>query len=378
MRVEILFWFSLIFIFYAYWGYPLMLAALSFVRSREVKRGSCSPNVSFIITAYNEEKRIREKIENTLRQDYPKEKMEIVVASDGSTDRTDEIVLSYRSAGVRLVRPNEGKGKENAQRYAVEATSGEILVFSDVATILNEDGVRRIVENFNDPTVGCVSSIDRMIDAAGGTGGEGAYVRYEMLLRKLESKVNTLVGLSGSFFAARREVCRPWSIDLQSDFNTLLNSVKGGLRGVLDPASVGYYKNIADETKEYQRKIRTVLRGIHVLMRQLSLLNPFRYGMFSWQLFSHKVCRWCVPFAMIAALVANLLLISGSPFYAGIFTLQGIFYATALLGIIFRRILNLSLLKIPAFFVLVNVSILQAWYRYLKGERVVRWEPSTR
>lgn len=227
--LEVLFWSSILFVFYAYAGYPLLLKAFSSVRSHSVRKGPIAPNVSFIITAYNEEKRIEAKLKNTLEQIYPKEKLEIIVASDCSSDKTDQIVLSHQMSGVRLVRAPERKGKENAQRYAVERASGEILIFSDVATILEPDGVRNIVENFNDETVGCVSSVDRFIDSDGKISGEGAYVKYEMLLRSLESRFNSVVGLSGSFFAARREVCREWAVDLQSDFNTLINSIKIGL-----------------------------------------------------------------------------------------------------------------------------------------------------
>jgi glycosyltransferase involved in cell wall biosynthesis len=376
--VEWIFWGSLAFMFYAYAGYLLVLVGLSIFKSRPVLGGDIQPMVSFIITAYNEESRIKEKIENSLKQQYPKERLEIVVASDCSIDQTDEIVLSYASSGVRLIRAAERKGKEAAQKLAVSQTSGEVLVFSDVATTLPCEGIANIVKAFNDPTVGCVSSVDRFVDAHGNLSGEGAYVKYEMLLRQLETKVNTLVGLSGSFFAARRAVCSPWADDLQSDFNTLLNSMRVGLRGISDPNSVGYYKNLSDEKKEYQRKVRTVLRGIAVLMRSLPMLNPFRYGMFAWQLFSHKLCRWLVPFAMIGACVSNVMLATQSMFYGMLLLGQLLFYATAAAYAAFQWMPKNSLFRLPSFFVLVNLSILDAWLRYFRGDRVFRWEPSKR
>lgn len=375
--METLFWCAVIFIVYAYAGYPLLLLALSCCRHRQVKKGNISPTVSFIITAYNEENRIREKIENSLALNYPRDRLELIVASDCSTDQTDGIVQSFRTHGVRLVRAAQRHGKEAAQKLGVEAASGEILVFSDVATILPPEAISNIVKNFYDPTVGCVSSVDKIIDAQGNISGEGAYVRYEMLLRSLETEANTLVGLSGSFFAARREVCRNWRAELQSDFNTLLNAVQAGLRGVSDPESVGFYKTIADESKEYERKVRTVLRGIAVFMKSLPMLNPFRHGLFSWQLLSHKLCRWLVPGALIVAFVSNLFLLSHSPWYRFIFVLQLCFYVVAAGGIkvnLFSR----TFLKLPAFFVVVNLSILTAWFRYLRGERLVTWKPSER
>ena len=202
---EVMFWGSLVFIFYAYAGYLLALVVLSLFRNRTVLVGDIQPTVSFVITAYNEEARIKDKIENTLKQQYPQGRLEIVVASDCSSDSTDEIVRSYASSGVRLIRAPERRGKEAAQKLAVSQTSGEVLVFSDVATTLPPQGIANIVKSFNDPTVGCVSSVDRFVDAQGNLSGEGAYVQYEMLLRRLETKVNTLVGLSGSFFACAED-----------------------------------------------------------------------------------------------------------------------------------------------------------------------------
>lgn len=374
---ETAFWSAILFICYTYAGYPVLLKMACLIRDRPVKKGPIEPAVSFIITAYNEEKRIAAKIDNTLQQTYPRAKLEIIVASDCSSDRTDEIVRGYQGQGVRLVRAPERKGKEHAQKLAVEAAIGDILVFSDVATILDHDGIANAVTNFDDATVGCVSSVDKFVDEHGNISGEGAYVKYEMLLRNLETRLNSVVGLSGSFFAARKEVCGDWAVDLQSDFNTLFNAMKRGMRGVSDPDSIGYYKNIADERKEFDRKVRTVTRGIAVFMRSLSLLNPFRYGVFSWQLLSHKLCRWLVPFAMIAAFVSNAVLASRSPFYFYAFVAQLLFYGVAVVGLS-TQLSQQRAVKLLSFFVLVNVSILKAWYGYLRGDRLLVWEPSKR
>lgn len=378
LYVEAVFWMSVGFIVYAYAGYPLALFLISLARSRPVRKKPVQPTVALIITAHNEERRILEKLNNSLLLEYPRERLDIVVASDCSTDATDKIVKSFEASGVRLVRSEAKGGKEAAQKLAVESTTAEVLVFSDTATILEPRAIATIVSNFSDETVGCVSSVDRFIDVDGVVSGEGAYVRYEMSLRRLETQVNTLVGLSGSFFAARRGVCQNWAPDLQSDFNTLLNSVRVGLRGVADSDSVGFYRNLADQRKEYERKVRTVVRGISVFMRSLSLLNPIRYHLFAWQLFSHKLCRWLVPFAMIIALITNGVLAASSGFYQATLLAQATFYALALAYIATRRIPSLGLLRLPSFFVMVNVSILDAWVRYLRGERIVSWNPSKR
>lgn len=371
MMLPTLFWCSVGLVLYAYFGYPCLLMAMSAMANRRVRRAPNSCAVTFIITAHNEVARIAAKIENTLAQHYAGP-LEIIVASDCSTDGTDRIVSAY-APRVRLVRAPERRGKEAAQQLAVDAASGEILIFSDVATALARDAVATITENFADPTVGCVSSIDRFVDAGGRISGEGAYVRYEMFLRTLEARVNTLVGLSGSFFAARRAVCRNWAADRQSDFNTLLNSVKLGLRGVLDPLSVGYYRPITDPRCEFQRKVRTVVRGMGVFVANLGMLNPLRYGLFAWQLTSHKLCRWLVPWAMITALGTNGLLATQSPGWVAMLGAQLGFYAAIAGGWVGNRSL-----RIPYYFFVANLAILIAWCRYARGERMVSWNPSER
>lgn len=377
--MTIIFWFSVIAVAYAYFGYPLLLVLLSYSRNHKIKRDfSYCPKVSFIVTVHNEEKRIEDKIANTIALDYPPGNLEIIFASDASTDGTDEIVSSHK--GLKLVRPEERKGKEYAQKCAIDQSAGEILVFSDVATILKEDAIRNIVANFADNMVGCVSSVDRFIEENGSLSGEGAYVKYEMFLRKLESDVNTLVGLSGSFFAARRIVCKEWAIDLQSDFNTVLNSMKLNLRGILDRNTLGYYKNIADEKKEFERKTRTVLRGISVLARNLPLLNPFAYGLFAWQLFSHKLCRWLVPLFLLTALISNTMILFSGYVYLTMFFMQIAFYLLAGSCLLFSRNIEKAnkIVRIPYYFMMVNIAIGVAWWRFFMGQRAVFWQPTER
>lgn len=375
--IEFFFWTCAAFVFYAYAGYPLALFALARLRSRPVDRADITPRVSLVITARNEENRIRAKIENTLALDYPSACLDVIVASDCSTDGTHAIVQEYAARGIRLVVSPERRGKEFAQQLAIAASSMDILVFSDVATELEPQGLRCIVRNFADATIGCVSSVDRVIGPDGRVSGEGAYVRYEMLLRSLETRLGSVVGLSGSFFAARRDVCRVWAVDLPSDFTTLLNTWRCGLRGISDPESVGYYRDLADGRREYSRKVRTIVRGMAALLRHLELLNPFRYGIASWQLFSHKVCRWLVPFALVGLFVSNLLLMPRSGLYAvlGIAQLAG--YGIATVGLL-RREPPSGFRRLLTFLVLANVSTLNAWYDLLRGRRFVTWEPSRR
>jgi glycosyltransferase involved in cell wall biosynthesis len=375
--VRVVFWAAVGLVLYAYLGYPLLLALIGALRPRRVRRGPVTDVVSVIIAAHNEERRIRGKLENTLAQGYDRDELDVIVASDCSTDGTDEIVRSFAPMGVRLVRSPERTGKEAAQRRAIGAARGEILIFSDVGTTLPPGGIRELVKSFADPSVGCVSSVDRVIDRSGRVSGEGAYVRYEMLLRRLETTAGSVVGLSGSLFAARRTVTRPWPVDVPSDFNTVLNSVRLGLRGVSDPESRGDYTTVDSDSKEFERKVRTVVRGIAAVARNRQLLNPLRYGLFAWQLWSHKVCRWLVPLFLLLALVSNGALI-GEPAYLALFLAQIGFYGAACLGIRARRLERTRLLRVPAFLILANASIVSAWYRYACGRRVVSWSPSER
>ncbi len=378
--MKFLFWFSLVFIIYTYLGYPLLLLILSHLRKRDVLKGDILPKVSFIIAAYNEERQIKDKIENTLAIDYPRDKFEIIIVSDASTDKTDSIIKSYVPCGIKFVRLSERRGKETAQKQGIDISTGDILVFSDVATILRPDAVLNIVKNFQDSAVGCVSSTDRILSEGKAESGESLYVRYEMFLRKLESKCYSLVGLSGSFFAARREVCFPWSIDCNSDFNVVLNSVKKGLRGVLDLSSIGYYKSTPGRRKEYRRKLRTIVRGMHTFFKNISLLNFVKYKIFSLQLFSHKLCRWLVPFALINLFFSNfyILFTNKNIFYNYSFVAQCLFYIVGFVSMKLKNFSSFSIFKISSFFIIVNLSVLNAWLLYLKGKKIMYWEPTER
>jgi glycosyltransferase involved in cell wall biosynthesis len=364
-------------IFHSYLGYPISLLIIGYFIKKDVHRSPCFPNVTMIITAHNEEKRLKLKIENTLEIVYPKERLQILIASDGSTDGTNWIAESYKVQGVELLSIPVRGGKEKAQAEALKCAKGDVIVFTDVATMVEPLGLERIVSNFADDSIGSVSSEDRFIGRDGSPSGEGFYVRYEMLVRRLESRVNSLVGLSGSFFAARKSVCQDFSGDMQSDFRTLLNCVRMGLRGVSDPEATGSYLDVSDSKREFDRKVRTVLRGLTVFFRHMEFLNFIRYGFFSYQYFCHKLLRWLVPLFLIAAFTANAFLAVGSRIYLVLFIGQASFYCIALWGFKGKHASG-NVIKIPYYFLTVNASILVAWWRYLRRERIVMWTPSER
>ena len=380
MTMLLIFISSVFLVFFAYFGYPVTLATLRLFIHFKYEKSYIFPKVTLIITAYNEEKRIRQKLDNTIQLDYPKNELQIIVASDGSSDQTNKIVQEYSDKGVELLDVKDRKGKENAQKEAIKIANGEIIVFSDTATILDKNGLEEIVANFADRSIGCVSSEDKMIGTDGNTGGgEGFYVKYEMWLRKLECSVNSVVGLSGSFFAARKEVCQDFSPKMQSDFRTLLSSMRKGMRGVSDPQAIGYYHDIKDTSKEFNRKVRTVIRGLTVFFNNLEFLNFFEFGLFSYQYICHKLLRWLVPFFLILAFISNAILAIKGGLLLYVFIGHLLFYMMAFAGFIGnKKLSSIIAVKIPKFFIVVNASILVAWIKYLKGERLTMWNPSVR
>jgi cellulose synthase/poly-beta-1,6-N-acetylglucosamine synthase-like glycosyltransferase len=378
---------------YSYFIYPLVLLAARHApfAARAVRRRAAAgaeeigyaPRISLIITAHNEEERLGPKLENSLAVDYDPALLEIIVASDGSTDRTDAIALSH--PGVKLVQVKVRKGKEHAQKHAILQSSGEILVFTDVATLLDRESIRLLARHFRDPAIGALSSTDKLIGEDGKPSGEGLYVRYEMLLRRLESDVRGLVGLSGSFFAARRPVCMLWAENLPSDFNTVLNCARLGYRAVSDDAVIGYYRDIKKGQSEFQRKVRTLVRGITAFFANLELLDFRRFGFFSFQLASHKLMRWLAPVFLILLIPATVAgLASGGPGEPGTYAAyaaagaQILFYGLALIGCFSVAAQESPLVKVPFFFAQVNAAILAAWVKYLRGERITMWAPSKR
>ena len=378
--LKFLFYFAAVLCIYSYFLYPLILKVIpprQKPQLRNVEEESL-PALSLIITVHNEEGRIREKLENSLVIDYPSNRLEIIVASDCSTDGTEEIVAAFAGKDVQLVRADERKGKEYAQWCAIEQSKGEIIVFSDVATQIPPNALRVMVREFQDQKVGAVSSEDRFISKDGKLAGEGAYVRYEMWLRSLESDRGGLVGLSGSFFAARREVCERWDFSTCSDFNVARNCIRLGLIAINCPGMVGYYPDLADPKKEYLRKVRTVLRGISAIPRHAWVLNPFRNTLFAFEVWSHKIMRWTVPWFMLLFFFITLLLQGEGMIFTLALLVQLVFYALALAGWISDKLQENTVIRIVYFFVQSNIAIAHATIQFFTGKRVLVWVPSKR
>lgn len=375
--MEYIFWVSLLAVAYSYFGYPLLLVVVGMLGPCPLRRNAShyTPSVTIIVPAYNEAAVIGRKIENLLALDYPLDLLQIIVVSDGSTDGTDTLAEEAASDGcLTLIRITERRGKANALNTGLGEATGEIVVFSDSSIMLDPGALRAIVASFGDLSVGCVSGEDHIPDG----GGEGLYGRYELFLRNRESSIGSIVGASGSFYAQRRDLCKPFVDGLAPDFLSVLNTVEAGYRAVTEPAAFGVMSAVANPDEEFRRKVRTLLRGMTTLWDKRALLNPFRYGRFAWILLSHKVMRWLVPFFLVLLLFSNIALAS-HPFYLVMLVLQGLFYSIAVLA--WRRVLGLQnrvLGKVPLYFSAANLAVAFAWVKFLLGTRQELWEPTRR
>ncbi|MFN2454905.1 MAG: glycosyltransferase family 2 protein [Pyrinomonadaceae bacterium] len=372
------FWLSAAAIFYTYAGYPVLLFVVSRLRPRAIKRAEWTPTVSVIITAYNEERDLRAKLENTLALDYPADKLEIIVASDCSNDRTDEIAREFAARGVRLHRQAERLGKTAAQNAAVERAQGDFILFSDATTLYQPDVLRQMMPNFADPEIGCVAGRLIYVDPGNSSVGQGAksYWGYESFLKKHESRVCSLIGASGCLYGVRRAAYVPMYNEACSDFLIATKMVEQGLRAVYEPAAVCTEETNQRVDKELRMRVRVITQTFTDLWRHRAIMNPLRSGFYAVQLLSHKVLRYLVPFFLIEIFIASMVLAPHSIFYAAALVAQLCFYGAAAASWLLEQIgARNRLLAIPQYFVLANLASLMAFYKFLSGERYARWEP---
>jgi cellulose synthase/poly-beta-1,6-N-acetylglucosamine synthase-like glycosyltransferase len=375
---ELIFWLSAAALLYTYLGYPLLLLIVSRLRAYPVRRADWTPVVSVIITAYNEERDLAAKLENTLALDYERDKLEVIVASDCSTDSTDEIARSFASRGVRLYRQPVRLGKTAAQNAAIREARGEIILFSDATTHYQPDVLRIMNRNFADPAVGCVAGRLVYVDPARSSVGRGArsYWGYETFLKRHESRAGSLIGASGCLYAVRRSAYVPLYDEACSDFLIATKMVEQGLRAVYEPEAVCTEETNRRTDKELRMRVRVITQTFTDLWRHRAMMNPLRSGLYAIQLLSHKVMRYLVPFFLILILLASVALAPRSLFYAVVLLAQLLFYATAALSYALERFgVHTRLLALPQYFLVANLASLIAGYKFLSGERYARWEP---
>jgi len=383
--VKAVFWVSLFMVFYAYLGYPLLLWMISRLKlagdPTKNGRSKCdSQKVSLLISAFNEEAVIEQKVVNSLSLDYPKDLLEIIVISDGSTDRTREIVEQYADKGI-ILRHYEGRiGKTECLNRTVPLAQGSILVFSDANSHYDRRAITELVKHFMDKKVGFVTGWTKYLSEENGSSADslGMYARIEFWTKTLESIVDSCVGADGAIFAIRKGLYKPLHPYDINDFVIPLQINRQGYKGLLEKNAFCLEKS-AGGKGEFLRQVRITNRTIRAIFKNAGLLSPLRYGIFSFELFSHKICRFLVPFFLIMLMSANVILLRNGAIYLILFTLQVFFYLSALLKNAGRNVKYLpGFISLFNTFVLVNAAVFWGWVTYLQGKTFTTWAPTQR
>jgi cellulose synthase/poly-beta-1,6-N-acetylglucosamine synthase-like glycosyltransferase len=386
MIAAIIFWLALGLIVYAYAGFPLLLLVRARIwRSAAVIRtASIEPPVSMIVVAHNEAATIAAKIENAYSLDYPADKLEVIIASDGSDDGTNEIVAEYDRPGLRLlILPRSGKIP--ALNAAVMQARGEVLVFSDANSMFAPNALRALVAPFADMRVGAVGGNQCYVREGAqhmASSGERLYWKYDRMLKTAQSRVGSITAATGAIHAIRRELFQPVPTGVSDDYMTSTRAVASGYRLVFEPAAIAYETVAPSERAEFSRKMRIIVRGLRGLWITRDLFNPIRYGFYSVQLFAHKFLRWSICWLLLTLFASALLLFTRAPIYRWAVYAQSGFYACAALGMALHntaagRQRAGRILGLPFYFCLANYAALLAWFQVLRGRRLDVWS-STR
>lgn len=374
--IEIIFWFLILLILYCYLGYPLILIVLGLFLRKKIKKEEITPPVSLLTPVYNEEKIIRKKIENSLSLNYPKDKLEIIVASE-SDDRTNEIVKKYKDRGVKLFAYPDRKGKPYTIYRTLPECQGEIIVFTDANGMFQKDALKKLVRNFADPKIGCVSGELRYINPQKSAIGEseGIYWRYEVFIKNLESKIHSLLGANGSIYAMRKKLYRPLSKYRGDDFDLPIRVLQQGYGVVLEPEAISEEEVYAEAIKEFKRKVVIVgwhFRGALVLLEKSLKKNQHPLV---FQLISHKILRWLVGFFLVLLFFSNVFLLE-KPLYFLFFAGQVGFYSLAIWGYLHKKEKKKTnpLVNLIYYFCLVNLAALIGVVKGIFNLQKPTWE----
>jgi len=377
IMLETIFWLLVFLIIYCYIGYPLILIILGFFFGKKVDKGEITPPLSLLIPVYNEEKIIQKKIENSLELDYPKEKLEIVVASE-SNDATNEVVKKYQNKKVKLFSFSERKGKQHTIYQVLPRCQGEIVVLTDANGIFEKDALKKLVRNFKDPRIGCVSGeLKYNNPEKSGVGeSEGIYWRYENFLKKTESKLFSLLGANGSIYAIKKELYRPLSEVRGDDFDLPIRVLEQGYGVVWEKEAVSKEDVYPEAVEELKRKVVIVgwhFRGALILLKE-SLIKKFQPFLI-FQLISHKIFRWLIGFFLIFIFISNIFLLKNYCFLI-FFLIQLLFYLLAFLGYLKdkRGAKVNKLVGLIYYFTMVNFAALVGVARGVLGRQGPTWE----
>ena len=373
---ERVFWISVGMLLYVYLGYPALLALIAPFCRRPNKQPGYYPRVSILIAAYNEEAHIGQKLAETLALEYPLEKMEILVVSDGSTDHTDAIVAHCTDPRVKLLRIEARKGKTNAQNEGVKQCSGEVIVFSDATAVYHPKAIQYLACQYEDPRIGAVSGRYQYFDPKGEspTGlGSIAFWNYENMLKKLQSRISTLTGCSGCIYSVRKSVYTPLPAAACSDLVEPLHVVRKGYRVMFEDRALAHEETTKSSKEEFVMRVRVAAHGIAGVLSFPDLLNFWRHGWVSFQLISHKILRWLVPFALILLLLSNALLLN-RPVFLIFFLLQMLFYLTGFVSMLIPMHRRWTPLGLPLYFCIIHLAALVSIISLSRGHRYIMWE----
>lgn len=367
-------------VLYTYFGYFIAVIVLGKILRKKVLKTAIEPHVTMLIAAYNEEKGIAQKIEDTLKLDYPREKFRIMVVSDGSTDRTDEIVNSYADRGVELFRVEGRVGKTEARNVAMAAIKGEIVIFSDATTTYKEDIVRKMVRNFADPKVGMVTGHLVYRDSANTQMGTGQklYWRYESMIKKAQTSMGTLTGSVGCVTAFRKDLYHPLPNNIIEDFTEPLMLVMKGYRVVFEEEAICFEDTTKKASNEWNMRVRVIRGGMSGMLYARKILNPIAYPVPFFQLISHKILRWLIPVFMISLFIFNSYAVYAEPqnlFPQVLMVLQLCFYLMALCAwALEKKGIHSRLAAIPLYFLILNAASLVALVKTLTSNLEATWE----
>lgn len=370
--MQFLFWISFIAVFYTYIGYPLVVYILSLFYKEEIADRYIYPNISILMSAYNEEKNIEEKLNSIFNLDYPKDKIEILIGSDGSTDKTDEVVSKHISPSVRLYRQAQRQGKPSMLNKLVKEAKGEILVFTDARQELDKDSIKELVKNFSDNRIGSVSAELFFRDEDSQVGsGMGLYWEYEKFIRKQESKIGSMLGATGALYAIRRELFSEVPKDLiLDDMYIPMRVVQRGYRAIFDSKAKIYDKYSSGAREEFNRKVRTLAGNFQLFSNMKWLGNPFKSPI-AWQFISHKFLRLLAPYFLAIIFLSNFDIVFDSAFFTLVLMAQLLFYIFASLGMTFKG--KSKILDIPYMFCVMNAAAIEGLGKFILGKQDVAW-----
>jgi poly-beta-1,6-N-acetyl-D-glucosamine synthase len=400
MVMTIVFWVLLFGVFYSYFGYGILLffcikIKRFFIAKKKIGfyDDATLPSVTFFVAAYNEERWIDDKIKNSLALNYPKDKIHFFFVTDGSTDATPDRIRLYQKnshsrpyteggANIELFHQPERMGKIAAVERVMPFVKTPIVVYADANTDLNPDAILNIVRHYNDPSVGAVAGEKRVQMSGEASGaGEGFYWKYESLLKKWDSELYSVVGAAGELFSLRSELYSPVEKDtLIEDFVMTLRVAQKGYRVVYEPEAYAVEGHSADVKEELKRKIRISAGGLQAVWRLRDLLNPFKYGVLTFQYLSHRVLRWTLaPIALPIIFILNIFLAQNNGLYRVLLVCQILFYALSILGWVFEQYkIKVKLLYIPYYFSMMNYAVYRGFFRLISGRQSVVWEKSKR